>query len=498
MNIAPFSPFQGTSKVLLPLAWAALLLASGLLSLAAEGQPEPSQDADGRSQVIRLLPLQGNPAQGKVVASTLTLEKSVLTVLFYLDDTQVAKRRFPPFEAKLKLASPARPQILRVEALDLDGKVIGEDQRTVNRTRRPLRVNIQSLTKDSSQVVLEVEASVPDSAQATALQAFVGKRLALAIDRPKPNEPLTLELPLGLGGDEEIVRVVLELEDGRRLEDVELLNAPGFQEEVEVHLVQVQLVALEPNGRPLNDLVLEELELTENGRKMAVSDLFRPDDISLVLGLSVDSSFSMRRIWPATRQASQLFLSSVLESQDRGFLVHFDTEVHLGHALTSDRESLLAALEDIRPMGNTSLFDSILYSLLQFDHQPGRRGLVVITDGMDSQSFSDPKQTIEIARILGVPVYVISLSSDLTGAGSREVQGLHKLTDPTGGRLFRASRMEGARRALAQIDNELRSQYVLTYYSELDPAGDLPKIAVRIPGRKGVKVKAIHGLEGFD
>ena len=475
---------------------AALLLAASV-PLAAAGDDRGAEDPE-KASVIRLLPLSGDPAKGKVTASTLTMEKEVLTVLFYLDDELVEKRRFPPFEAKLRLAHPPRPQILRVEALDLEGEVIGEDQKTVNRIRRPLRVQILGLTKSPSQLTAEIEATVPGSSQITVLKAFVGNRLALAVDKPPTGEPFSLEIPLGLGSSEELLRVVVELADGRTLEDVELLDAPGFTEEVEVHLVQVQLVAIEPNGRPLRDLALDELELRENGKKIEVADLFLPDDISLVLGLALDSSSSMRPVWPRARHACQVFLSSILEPQDRGFLVSFDSRVHLMHGLTQDHRALQAALEEIRPRGNTALFDSILYSLLQFDHEPGRRGLVIVTDGVDSQSQADPKRTIGIAKRLGVPVYVISLSSSLTRGNDREIQGIHRLTDPTGGRLFRASRMEGVQRALQQIENELRSQYVLTYYSQLDPFREPPNIAVRIPGRPRVKVKAIHGLEGLD
>ncbi len=466
------------------------------LLLALWGGPHRLAAEELEPATIRLLPLLGDPAKGKVLAATLTLERRIQSVTFYLDGKAVAKRRFPPFETKLRLAEPPRPQTLRVEAFDENGKRIGEDEMVVRRQRRALRVRIQGLETTPSRLRVQTLLTVPDHLEALTLQGFISHRLALAVDRPVTNEPLSLDLPLPPEAAGEFVRIVLHLADGRRLEDVRLLDGSGFSDRVDVHLRQVQVVVTDADSRPLQDLEAREFELWEEGEKKPVAGLFLPDDVSLVLGLALDSSGSMLPIWRQTQEAARLFLQSTLTERDRGFLVNFDDEVHLSQPVTADVPSLVESLEALRPEGNTALFDSILFSLLQFDHQAGRRGLVVITDGVDSQSLTDPKRTIEVAKQLGVPVYVINLESRRGGFG--ETQGLHLLTDPSGGRLFRAANLDTARRALGQIERELRHQYVLTYYSDLDPDGAPPKIEVKVPGRKKVRVKAIHGVEGFE
>jgi VWFA-related protein len=151
------------------------------------------------------------------------------------------------------------------------------------------------------------------------------------------------------------------------------------------------------------------------------------------------------------------------------------------------------------------LYDSILFSMLQYEGETGRRALIVLTDGVDSESRSDPTRAIEYGRRLGVPVYVIALSgvertpvnvgwqhsSSRSAAMAEEVMARNEIkliTDPTGGRLFNAATPEQMSRAFAEIQEELHRQYVLTYYTERQPGdGVVPEVKVR---RAGLEVRS--------
>ena len=228
--------------------------------------------------------------------------------------------------------------------------------------------------------------------------------------------------------------------------------------------------------------------------------------MTLLLGLALDSSGSMRRIWPQTRQAASTFLGETLRQRDEGFLVDFDTRLRLVQARTADRALLQAALDELRPEGGTALYDSILFSLLQFDGQQGRRGLVVLTDGYDIDSQADPERAVEFGKRLGVPVYILALDSQgsgrLPGRGistgiddaGAAVQTLHLVTDPTGGRLYRVGSPEQIARAFTLINAELRNQYVLTYYTDTPPEpGRPPRVEIDAPGHKGLRAKVVFG-----
>ena len=132
-----------------------------------------------------------------------------------------------------------------------------------------------------------------------------------------------------------------------------------------------------------------------------------------------------------------------------------------------------------------------------------------MTDGYEAGSTSDPRRSVEFARLLGVPVYVVLLEVGERSAGApgtrlatrglleaSPVGDLRLLTDPTGGRLIRISSASAIARAFAHIDAELRHQYVLTYYSDQPPdADERDAVSVRVPGRKDVTVRTVWALD---
>jgi VWFA-related protein len=221
----------------------------------------------------------------------------------------------------------------------------------------------------------------------------------------------------------------------------------------------------------------------------------------------------MQPIWESTKQAAASFIDATLTERDQGFLIDFDTELRLVQGRTGEANLLRSGLEEFEPEGGTALYDAVLYSLLQFDRQQGRRGLVVVTDGFDVNSQSDPKRAVEFARKLGVPVYVLAL--EMSGAGAvrpgrgpsgamgggvggpgAALQTLHLLTDPTGGRMFRARTLDQVTNALSLINADMRNQYVLTYYTDTPPEpGKPPEVRVDVAGRKGVQVKVVFGAD---
>jgi len=311
--------------------------------------------------------------------------------------------------------------------------------------------------------------------------------------------------------------VVAHLVDGRTIEDVELIHGAAIQEEIDVHLVQLQVLVTNKQGDPLKGLRKEHFQIRDRGKRREPAGLFVADDVSLLLGLAVDSSGSMRSLWSQTRSAAERFLESTLTERDEGFLVDFDTSLNLVEPRTGDLSALRAGLATLEPGGGTALYDSILYSLVQFDRQQGRRALVVITDGFDIDSQADPKRTIEFGKKLGVPIYIIAMEQEVTGrsgprlgavrggvgiragglGGNRgAVHTLHVVTEPTGGRMFRARTTEQLSRAFAQINSDLRSQYVLTYYTDSPPEpGSPPEVDVVLEGFKNLEITTVLGAD---
>ena len=235
---------------------------------------------------------------------------------------------------------------------------------------------------------------------------FVGDRPLGEMTRP----PFVARVESADIDPEAFVRVVATLRDGRERENVALLDEKVFVEHVDVRMVELQLVVTDRTGTAVGGLGVEDFEVIEGNQTRRPENLYPAERVGLLLGLAIDSSGSMWPLWDQTRSAARYFLDHTLRARDRAFLVDFDSELRLIEPPTADRQSLAWGLERLSPHGGTVLYDSILFSMLQYEGEHGRRALIVLTDGVDSESRSDPRRAIEFGRRLGVPVYVIALS----------------------------------------------------------------------------------------
>jgi len=495
-----------------------LLYALVVLPTADQPPSRPAAAAEVSYQggsVVRLLPPSKRISTGKTVFEVLLIDPSVRQVVFYLDGKEVARRKTAPWEAKLEMAKPARQQLVRVEALGTGHEVLGGDEILVNRAVKPLRVAIRSLDQSPEGVEVRAKVSIPDE--------VILERVSISLNGSPVRELDPSELPDGnlettvetsAVADTDFVQVVAHLADGRTVEDTQLVSGGTFQEQIDVRLVQLQVLVTDKRGRPLKGFQKKHFRIRDKGGTHEAAGLFEANDVSLLLGYSIDSSGSMLPIWSETLEASRLFLESTLTERDEGFLIDFDTHIRLVQERTGDGAALIAALDEIEPEGGTALYDSVIYSLLQFERQQGRRGLVVLTDGFDINSQADPKRAVEFAQKLGVPIYVVALEMDSMQAAPHlsmgsvspqaasqglygaAIQTLHLLTDPTGGRLIRARTLSQVERALAQINAEMRNQYVLTYYTDTPPEpGKPPQVTVAVDGMRGLKARTVLGAD---
>ncbi|HVS66892.1 MAG TPA: VWA domain-containing protein [Thermoanaerobaculia bacterium] len=486
-------------------------------SPAGAADPAPSAAAS-----IRLLPPAVNPGQllrGKVQLEALTIDPTIQIVEFLLDGERIEKRDLPPFEARVQLADPPREQVVEAVAYTGRGRRVGSDRIVLNRLDPPFRVRIVGFdgTGDDGALGVQAEVSVPREAELESVTFYRNDEafstLAAAELPASPGGRVTGTVEVAEVGPQDFVRVAARLRDGRELEDVELLqqgSGADFAEELDVRLVQLQVLAVDRAGRPVSDLTESDFSVREDREPRTIDRVQPSRDISLVLGLAVDSSGSMDPLWGAVRQAAEQFLATTLAERDQAFLVDFDEQLRLLQGVTGDKNALYRALDRLQPQGGTALYDSILFSLLQYQGEPGRRALIVLTDGVDSASEADPERAIELGKRLGVPVYVIAMRSPYESVGfpsgrpgfgqgggfaaaSTARNNLRLITDPTGGRLFQVGNVEQVHNAFAQIQDELRHQYVLTYYSERTPEqGPAPEVDVE---RKGVKVKTAIPLD---
>ena len=211
---------------------------------------------------------------------------------------------------------------------------------------------------------------------------------------------------------------------------------------VHVKVVNVLAAVRDKHGNIVNNLTKDDFTLTEDGRPQVIKYFSRETDLPLTLGMLVDTSMSQRRVLTEERDASETFLAQVLrEDQDKAFVIHFDREVELSQDLTASHEKLRTALESLetprftrasqgggnpdpilgsgggrgsgRRGGGTLLYDAVfLASDEMMQKQPGRKALIVLSDGVDMGSKESLESAIESAQRANTIVYSILFKDD--------------------------------------------------------------------------------------
>ncbi len=483
------------------------------------------------SQPIRIVP-PGRGREllsGRVEVQTLLADPTVSSVEFIVDGDRTRVVRKPPFKARVELAAPPREQTVEVRAYNEEGGYLGGDRLGLNRIDAPFAVRIAGIRSEhangNAAVRVEASVSLPRSATLERVEFYRSDRLVLTVDdfgadadigaaRIIPANALIRDVRAN-----DFVRVAAKLADGRELEDAQLLQGADYRGEIDVQLVQLQVLVTDRDGNPVGAIEPDDFAVIENGRPRPVENIHTAHDVPLVLGLAIDSSDSMLPIWRKLKHVVTRFLDRSLASGDRAFLIDFDKTVQLLQPLTGNKSLLAASLDRPTPLGGTALNDGMLFALLQYRNEPGRRALVVITDGADLHSRSRPKQSADFAERLGVPIYFLELDNLITkvavGGGITPSSGLARLKQQearkrldrisrkTGGRLFHippfaegTARSERIEQVFDQIEEDLRHQHVLTYYSD-QPLGAPVEPEIRVT-RRGLSLRSAVPLEAIE
>ena len=479
---------------------------------------------------------------GRVQVETLIIHPLIKVVDFLIDGKRTARVTRKPYIGQVRLADPPRKQMLEVRGYDAQGEILGIDRMPLNQPDVPFGVRVTSMRRLEANgydaLRIEAEVSLPRSATLARVAFYRGERLAEAVRNfgvdAAPGVPriIQIETLMEYTSADNFVRVTATLDDGRELEDAQLLVGAEYQDEIDIQLVQLQLLVTDNDGNPVSGLKAEDFEIRENGRKRPVENLHTAQDVALVLGLAIDMSDSMVPIWHQVREVSASFVDTTLSPRDRAFVVDFSGEVRLSQPLTGNKRLLASRVRLLVPRIGTALNDGILFSLLQYGREPGRRALVVITDGVDQHSRSTPEQATDFAERLGLPIYFIELDRPagnstlpdlrqrLPGLRTRSRNGgpahitrtfdrrrhrkrLDAIARQTGGRLSSVDLAVDTRTwtkqiqdIFRQIEADLRHQHVLTYYSDRPPGTPIDP-EVTVTGR-GLELRSAVPLEAIE
>ncbi len=411
---------------------------------------------------LRIVPLPEGILTGLQKIETIVTGERVDHVDFYVDDEKIMTKRQPPYSLELDLGIVPATRRLRVVGLDESGKLVAGDEIFINTGSDPFRVRIahpRIAPHVEGQTRVEVEVDVPEGKTLDRVDLYLNEdRVGSMYERPYAQ---TIFVPAGAEVAYLRAVAVTSGENPLETEDVVLLNAPQFIQEVDVHLVELPTTVLR-GGRPVPDLPREAFEVFDGGQRVELAKFEYVRDMPLNVGLAVDTSGSMEdRIVRAQKAAAQFF-RDILRPGDKAFIVGFSAVPVVVQKWTDDRETLVSGLAGLRAEDATALYDSIVYSLYNFQGIQGQKALVLLSDGKDTSSRFTYEQALEYARRSAVPVYTIGIGIPTL---ERDTRGkLAKVAGETGGRSYFIEGVERLDAIYDEIEQELRAQYLLGFY----------------------------------
>jgi VWFA-related protein len=284
---------------------------------------------------------------------------------------------------------------------------------------------------------------------------------------------------------------------------------------VDVDVVSILASVRDKRGGLIANLEKNDFSVLEDSKEQTVKYFTRETDLPLTIGLLVDVSGSQRNLIGIERNAATQFFSKVLRKKDEAFLISFGEEAELLQDYTSSARLLEEGLNHLQvssgvgglhpgpvptigqPRG-TVLYDAVyLAATEKLRGEVGRKVIILITDGVDQGSRLTRSQAVEAAQKADAVIYSIDYYDPSAygpfGFGGGGEGELRRMSDETGGHVFKVDRKHPLDEIFQELQDEMRSQYAIGYTPTNDVKdGSYRRLDVRT-SNKDYKVQARKG-----
>jgi len=243
-------------------------------------------------------------------------------------------------------------------------------------------------------------------------------------------------------------------------------NAPTIR--LGVNEVNLIFTVTDRHGHYIPNLKLNDFALLDDQRAPEKVNSFRQQiNLPLRVGIVIDASTSIRTRFQFEQQSATEFLLDILKARsDRAFVMGFDVTPTIEQDWTNNIDGLETGINRLRPGGGTALFDAVYTAcrdklLTERGPEPVRKAMILISDGDDNQSRVHPDEAIKECQRAETIIYAIS--TNWTPSRGKGDKVLSDMAEATGGSVFFPPSVEEMSNSFKQIEEELRSQYALTY-----------------------------------
>ena len=271
-------------------------------------------------------------------------------------------------------------------------------------------------------------------------------------------------------------------------------NAAGSQSvatyRAETRLVEVATTVLDHHGHFVDGLDAKDFEILDNGVPQKIK-YFANNTESLSCAILLDTTGSMDKVLPRLKN-SVVTLVEAFGPKDRFAIYSFDEQLHTDQEFTGDKAAAKRAVLRLRAAGATALFDALAEATLETAQQPGKKALILFTDGDDNASVLNANAAVNRAKKNGIPLFTIAEGDALESKTLKKL--LLELSKSTGGESYEVKSVNDIDDIFKRIDSELQHMYLLSYQPPADSSdGKWRKIDVAVGSVKDARIRAKEG-----
>ncbi len=260
----------------------------------------------------------------------------------------------------------------------------------------------------------------------------------------------------------------------------------------EVDVVNVLATVKNKRGEYAQGLTISDFDVFEDGIRQELQFFhYETGDTarSLTIVVLIDTSGSVKDELLFEQKAAVEFLKATLrETKDLAAVLQFDSEVQLVQDFTFDLKKLESEIYDMEPPGGaTKLYDAVVIATEDLlHHEVGRRVMIVLSDGSDTNSYYQSSDAIRSAQERDVIIFGIGVKSRESNS---DFDQLRTFAEATGGHFFKSrADLARLREAFAKINQEIKHQVSLGYVSTSTRRdGEFREVEVRVK-KRGLKV----------
>jgi Ca-activated chloride channel family protein len=279
----------------------------------------------------------------------------------------------------------------------------------------------------------------------------------------------------------------------------------------ETDLTNLLFTATDKNNHYITTLQQGDIRVLEDGVPQKLFTFQRETDRPLAIAFLIDVSGSEERTLPDEKAAARTFVENIIRSdKDQAAVIPFEGYAHLEQPLTRNVLGIYRALENVEVAypsylgsapaiggitsgpgtiappreGSTAIWDSISVAcreVLARSVGQRRRAIILLTDGFDTSSRLVRREAVDQAIASETVVYAIGIGDTRQEGVDRNA--LKDIAERTGGRAFFPKKQEDMKAAFAEIEQELRSQYLVAYSSTNKKRdGSFRKMTIEVTG----------------